>query len=179
MAALITNLFTTKFAILKWFQMLCCIITVLFLIDGRMQWWPYTLVHPTFHSFLWIIHSIPRCSFVPSFWAFYALPPSSSIILSSNPTIGPKFPFPAWSAQFPRPKWNKYYYLFAGIRFQCVRIAYLRGFCHSSHRWLRQNDGRSIRPSSISATAEYWKVRKIDGGMGIFPFWIPSEFPHK
>jgi len=53
MAALITNLFTTKFAILKWFQMLCCIITVLFLIDGRMQWWPYTLVHPTFQSFVY------------------------------------------------------------------------------------------------------------------------------
>jgi hypothetical protein len=43
-APLIANLFTTKYAILKWLQILCCIITVLFLIDGRMQWWPYTLV---------------------------------------------------------------------------------------------------------------------------------------
>uniref|UniRef100_A0A914GWU3 MARVEL domain-containing protein n=1 Tax=Globodera rostochiensis TaxID=31243 RepID=A0A914GWU3_GLORO len=44
MAELITKLCTTKLAILKWLQMLCAVISVLFLIDGRRQWWPYTLI---------------------------------------------------------------------------------------------------------------------------------------
>lgn len=42
--ALITNLCTTKFAILKWLQMLGYVIIVFFLIDGKRQWAPYTLV---------------------------------------------------------------------------------------------------------------------------------------
>jgi len=41
---LITNLCTTKFAILKWLQMLCYIIIVFFLIDGHRQWGIYTFV---------------------------------------------------------------------------------------------------------------------------------------
>ncbi|KAL7079910.1 hypothetical protein ACQ4LE_000692 [Meloidogyne hapla] len=42
-ANLITNLCTTKFAILKWLQMLCYIIIVFFLIDGHRQW-GYTII---------------------------------------------------------------------------------------------------------------------------------------
>ncbi|KAF7639112.1 hypothetical protein Mgra_00001345 [Meloidogyne graminicola] len=42
--ALITNLCTTKFAILKWLQMLGYVIIVFFLIDGKRQWAPYTLI---------------------------------------------------------------------------------------------------------------------------------------
>nr|CAD2149821.1 unnamed protein product [Meloidogyne enterolobii] len=41
---LITNLCTTKFAILKWLQMLCYIIIVFFLIDGHRQWGIYTFM---------------------------------------------------------------------------------------------------------------------------------------
>ncbi|KAL3091365.1 hypothetical protein niasHS_007158 [Heterodera schachtii] len=44
MAELITKLCTTKLAILKWLQILCAVITVLFLIDGQRQSWFYTLV---------------------------------------------------------------------------------------------------------------------------------------
>jgi len=47
MAELITKLCTTKLAILKWLQILCCMVTVLFLIDGRYQWVPYTAIFIT------------------------------------------------------------------------------------------------------------------------------------
>ncbi|KAH7731917.1 Protein F53A3.1 [Aphelenchoides avenae] len=43
MAELITWC-TTRLAILKWMQMLCSMLAVLFLIDGRIQWWVYTLI---------------------------------------------------------------------------------------------------------------------------------------
>ncbi|KAI6177212.1 hypothetical protein M3Y97_00882500 [Aphelenchoides bicaudatus] len=47
MAELITWLFTSRLANLKLLQLLCSIITILFLIDGRLQWGIYTVIFIT------------------------------------------------------------------------------------------------------------------------------------